>query len=101
MAQTGCTGNHARHLTIDNVDTVSLAKEYGTPLYVYDIEKVRAHCRAFVDTFKALDVKAQVTYASKAFSSIAIVQIMEEEGLSLDVVSEGELYTAIQAGFPR
>ncbi|HLR42132.1 MAG TPA: diaminopimelate decarboxylase [Pseudogracilibacillus sp.] len=101
MAQNRYTVNNEGHLTIGNVDTVSLAKEYGTPLYVYDIEKVRAHCRAFVDTFKELDVKAQVTYASKAFSSIAIVQIMEEEGLSLDVVSEGELYTAIQAGFPR
>lgn len=101
MVQNRYTVNDEGHLTIGNVDTLSLAKEYGTPLYVYDIEEVRAHCRAFVDTFKALGVKAQVTYASKAFSSIAIIQIIEEEGLSLDVVSEGELYTAIQAGFPR
>lgn len=101
MVQNRYTVNSEGHLTIGGVDTVSLAKEFGTPLYVYDIAKVRKNCRAFVDTFKKLDVRAQVTYASKAFSSIAIVQVMEEEGLSLDVVSEGELYTAIQAGFPR
>src|SRR5699024_681734 len=50
--------------------------------------------------FKDLDVNAQVAYASKAFSSIAMLQVIKQENLSLDVVSEGELYTALQAGFP-
>lgn len=100
MAQNNYTVNSKGHLTIGQIDTISLATKYGTPLFVYDIEKVRENCRTFIDTFKSLGVQAQVAYASKAFSSIAMVQVMKEEGLSLDVVSEGELYTAIQAGFP-
>lgn len=92
--------NEKGHLEVAGVDTMELAKEFGTPLYVYDIEKVRENCRAFVDTFKELDVKAQVTYAGKAFSCLAMLEVIKQEGLSLDVVSEGELYTAKQADFP-
>ncbi|MBO1003094.1 diaminopimelate decarboxylase [Pseudogracilibacillus auburnensis] len=92
--------NEKGHLEIGNVDTVELANEYGTPLYVYDVAKVRKNCRAFIDTFTKLGVKAQVTYASKAFSTIAILEVINQEGLSLDVVSEGELYTALKADFP-
>lgn len=92
--------NDKGHLEIGGVDTVELAKEYGTPLYIYDVALIRARARAFKEAFRKHGVKAQVAYASKAFSSIAMVQLAEEEGLSLDVVSGGELYTAIQAGFP-
>lgn len=92
--------NDQGHLEIGQVDTVELAKQFGTPLYVYDVSIIRDNCRKFVDTFKKLGVKAQVTYASKAFSSIAILQVVQEEGLSLDVVSKGELYTALKANFP-
>lgn len=92
--------NKEGHLEIDGVDTVFLAEKYGTPLYVFDVSQIRKNCRAFVDTFEGLGVKAQVAYASKAFSSIAMVQVIKQEGLSLDVVSEGELYTALQADFP-
>lgn len=92
--------NEKGHLEIGQVDAIDLANKYGTPLYVYDVEKIRENCRTFVNTFKKLNVKAQVTYASKAFSSIAILQVIEQEGLSLDVVSEGELYTALKANFP-
>src|SRR5690625_5599156 len=92
--------NEKGHLEIGQVETIDLANQYGTPLYVYDVSIIRKNCRAFVNTFRNLGVQAQVTYASKAFSSIAIIQVIEEEGLSLDVVSAGELYTAIQAGFP-
>jgi len=92
--------NQAGHLEIGGVDTTDLVEKYGTPLYVYDVGMIRENCRAFIDTFKALGVKAQVAYASKAFSTIAMLQVAKQEGLSLDVVSEGELYTAIQAGFP-
>src|SRR5690625_824332 len=94
------TVNESEHLEIGNIDTVYLAQKYGTPLYVYDVSLIRKNCRAFVDTFKALNVKAQVAYASKAFSSIAILQVVNQENLSLDVVSEVELYTALRAGFP-
>lgn len=92
--------NKHGHLEIGGLDTVSLAKKYGTPSYIYDVSKIRENCRSFVNTFEKLNVKAQVAYASKAFSSIAILQIMKQENMSLDVVSEGELYTALQADFP-
>lgn len=88
------------HLSIGGVDTVELAKNYGTPLFVYDIALFRKRARGFIDTFKSASVKAQVAYASKAFSSVAIYQVAAQEGLSVDVVSGGELYTALQAGFP-
>src|SRR5690625_458226 len=93
--------NQAGHLEIGGVDTTYLVEKYGTPLYVYDVGMIRENCRAFIDTFKALGVEAQVAYASKAFSTIAMLQVAKQEGLSLDVVSEGELYTAIQRSEER
>ncbi|MBU0904051.1 MAG: diaminopimelate decarboxylase [Planococcaceae bacterium] len=87
-------------LQIGQVDTVELAKIYGTPLFVYDTSLIRQRARAFIQTFKKANVKAEVAYASKAFSSIAMYQLAAEEKLSLDVVSGGELFTAIRAGFP-
>jgi diaminopimelate decarboxylase len=92
--------NNRHHLEIGGVDTVELVEKYGTPLYVYDVALIRERARGFRDTFKRLGIKAQVAYASKAFSTIAMVQLVKEEGLSLDVVSGGELYTAIAAQFP-
>ena len=92
--------NERGHLEIGGVDTIELTKNYGTPLYVYDIALVRERARGFKKTFEKLGVSAQVAYASKAFSSIAMIQVAEQEGLSLDVVSGGELYTAIKANFP-
>ncbi|WP_138416858.1 diaminopimelate decarboxylase [Aquibacillus sediminis] len=92
--------NDQGHLTVDGVDTTYLAEKYGTPLFVYDVTAIRKNARAFVDSFAKLGVKAQVAYASKAFSSIAMVQVAKQEKLSLDVVSQGELHTALQAGFP-
>jgi diaminopimelate decarboxylase len=92
--------NNQGHLEIGGVDAVELANEYGTPLYVYDVALIRERAKGFKQTFERENVKAQVAYASKAFSTIAMVQLADEEGLSLDVVSGGELYTAIKAGFP-
>lgn len=92
--------NRYGHLEIGGCDAVDLANKFGTPLYVYDVELVRKRARSFVNAFKKANVSGQVAYASKAFSSMAILQVMHEEGLSLDVVSGGELYTAIMAGFP-
>ncbi|MEH7111769.1 diaminopimelate decarboxylase [Neobacillus niacini] len=88
------------NLEIGGVDAVKLAEQFGTPLYVYDVSLMRDRARGFKRTFDEQNVKAQVAYASKAFSTIAMLQLAEEEGLSLDVVSGGELYTAIAAGFP-
>lgn len=88
------------HLAIGGVDTIELAKEYGTPAFVYDIELFRERARGFVETFKKENVKAQVAYASKAFSAVAIYQVAQQEGLSVDVVSGGELFTALKAGYP-
>ncbi|SHS37974.1 diaminopimelate decarboxylase [Mycobacteroides abscessus subsp. abscessus] len=92
--------NDRGHLEIGGVDTTDLVKEFGTPLYVYDVSLIRERARGFKQTFDQLGIKAQVAYASKAFSTIAMIQLAEEEGLSLDVVSGGELYTAIAAEFP-
>ncbi len=92
--------NEKGQLMIGQVPASELAEQYGTPLYVYDVEKIRNNARAFVRTFEENGVKAQVAYASKAFSSVAILQVAHQEGLSLDVVSEGELHTALEAGFP-
>ncbi|MET3686357.1 diaminopimelate decarboxylase [Priestia megaterium] len=93
--------NKQDHLEIGGVDTVELASNFGTPLYVYDVALIRQRARGFKETFEKHGVKAQVAYASKAFSTIAMVQVVHEEGLSLDVVSGGELYTALAADFPK
>lgn len=92
--------NERGHLEIGGVDTTDIVNEFGTPVYVYDVSLIRERARGFKQTFDQLGIKAQVAYASKAFSTIAMIQLAEEEGLSLDVVSGGELYTAIAAEFP-
>ncbi|MEJ8544938.1 diaminopimelate decarboxylase [Brevibacillus borstelensis] len=92
--------NEKGHLEIGGCDVTDLAAEYGTPLYVYDEALIRSKCRAFVDAFRESGFAFQVAYASKAFCTMAMCKLVEEEGLSLDVVSGGELYTALQAGFP-
>ncbi|HZG71361.1 MAG TPA: diaminopimelate decarboxylase [Chondromyces sp.] len=88
------------HLEIGGVDAIDLVNQYGTPLYVYDVALIRERARGFKKTFEKMGVKAQVAYASKAFSSLAMFQLANQEGLSLDVVSGGELYTATKAEFP-
>ncbi|MFY0782053.1 diaminopimelate decarboxylase [Peribacillus sp. RS7] len=92
--------NERGHLEIGGVDTIELIEQFGTPLYVYDVKLIRERARGFKKTFEELGISAQVAYASKAFSSIAMIQLADQEGLSLDVVSAGELYTAIKANFP-
>ena len=89
------------HLTIGGVDTIDLAHMYGTPLVVYDIALFRNGPMLLKKRFKNVGIRAQVAYASKAFSSIAIYEVAKQQGLSLDVVSGGELYTAVAADFPR
>ena len=89
------------HLTIGGLDTVALASKYGTPLYVMDEDAIRANCRALKNSMDAhYHKKGLVLYASKAFCCKRMYRILNEEGLGADVVSGGELYTALQAGFP-
>lgn len=92
--------NAQGHLEIGGVDTTKLAEKYGTPLYIYDVADICFRAEQFKKAFEKQNMKYQVAYASKAFSCIAMVQLVDELGLSLDVVSGGELYTALAAGFP-
>lgn len=92
--------NDLGHLEIGGCDTADLKAQYGTPLYIVDEQSVRTRCREYIDAFKASGLKYQVAYASKAFCVMAMCRLAEEEGMSLDVVSDGELYTALEAGFP-
>ncbi|MEI0738434.1 diaminopimelate decarboxylase [Paenibacillus sp. JTLBN-2024] len=92
--------NAAGHLEIGGCDVTELKARYGTPLYIVDEELVRQRCRQYIAAFRASGLKFQVAYASKAFCTMAMCRIADQEGMSLDVVSDGELYTALQAGFP-
>mgnify|MGYP004537733517 CR=1 FL=1 len=93
--------NREGHLTIGGCDTVLLAQEYGTPLYVMDEDTIRRNCGMYRDSIaEYYGGKGMVLYASKAFCCKEMCRIVKEEGLGLDVVSGGELYTALQAGFP-
>ncbi|WP_199623082.1 diaminopimelate decarboxylase [Paenibacillus alkalitolerans] len=92
--------NEHGRLEIGGVDTLELAQRFGTPLYVVDEALVRRRCKEYMDAFRASGVSFDVSYASKAFCVKAMCRLVEEEGLSLDVVSDGELYTALEAGFP-
>jgi len=88
------------HLNIGGADAVALAQEYGTPLYVMDEEIIRSRCRTFKNALEeATQGRCRVIYASKAFNCMEMCRIVKDEGLGIDVVSGGELYTAIKAGF--
>lgn len=87
------------HLEIGGVNTASLVDEFTTPLFVYDVALIRKNIHAFQEAFYAhKSVKSRIVYASKAFSVLAMLQLAMEEGLSVDVVSGGEMYAALKAG---
>ncbi len=93
--------NTAGHLEIGGADCVRLAEEFGTPLYVYDETHIRNMMRVYKNTLEnEYSGKGLVLYASKAFCCLAIYKIAMQEGIGIDVVSGGELYTALKAGFP-
>ena len=93
--------NEKGHLTIGGCDTIELAKQYGTPLYVLDENTIRNTCRSYVKSFKNYyDGNGMPLYASKALSCKEICRIINQENLGLDVVSGGEIYTALQADYP-
>ena len=87
-------------LEISGVSVEQLANACGTTLYVYDENKITQKMSQFHELFQSEDFETEVLYASKAFSCKAIVQMAAVHGLCLDVVSGGELFTAMQAGFP-
>ncbi|MBB6051112.1 diaminopimelate decarboxylase [Armatimonas rosea] len=93
--------NAQGHLEIGGCDTLALAAEFGTPLYVMDEALVRENCRRFTQVFTdRYPGEVEVSFAGKAFLTMAMVRLVQQEGLALDVASGGELYTALKAGFP-
>ncbi len=88
-------------LHIDGISTEQIAKDFGTPCYVMSEDHIRNTCRLYKNAFdKFYEGKGMPLYASKAFSACEIYRIVKEEGFGVDVVSGGELYTALKAGFP-
>jgi diaminopimelate decarboxylase len=92
--------NEAGHLEIGGCDTVALAEEYGTPLFVMDEAHIRHTMRTMKAAFQKLHPQTEVIYASKAFPCLAISRIVAQEGLMIDVASAGELFTALRADVP-
>ena len=92
--------NQDSHLELGGCDTLELAKEFGTPLYVFCEETLRGRCRAYQEAFRQLYPDSRVAYAAKAYISPSLARLVQEEGLGLDVVSGGELAVAQAVGFP-
>ncbi|MFM7322547.1 MAG: diaminopimelate decarboxylase [Armatimonadota bacterium] len=93
--------NAAGHLEIGGCDTIALAREFGTPLYVMDEALIRENCRRYAAVFAArYPGESRVSYAGKAFLVLAIACLVAQEGLDIDVASGGELHTVLTAGFP-
>ena len=95
------TVNGQGHLCFGGQDTTELAKQYGTPLYLMDEDRIRERCRTYMNAMKeAFGTSSLPLYASKAASFKQIYRIMKEEGMGIDVVSSGEICTAVSVGFP-
>ena len=93
--------NDLGHLTFAGQDTVDLAKQYGTPAYLMDEDRIRYNCRLYMDAMKeALGEGSYPLFASKAACFKRVYEIMAEEGMAIDLVSSGEIYTAVKANFP-
>ncbi len=88
------------HLYIGGCDTVELSHKHGTPLYIFDDYTIRSRCREFKTTFSEYYANTAVAYASKAFVNTYLTKLLKEEQIYLDIVSGGELYTALSAKFP-
>lgn len=97
-----CLGiNEKGHLTVSGVDTVELAREFGTPAYILDENTVRENCRTYIDSMKKYFGEGSFPlFASKALSFTEIYRIVASEGMGIDCVSPGEIYTAYKAGYP-
>jgi diaminopimelate decarboxylase len=91
--------NEQGRLEVGGCDVIELAKEHGTPAYVYAEDDMRARAHAFTEAFRSRTDRFEVVYASKAFPCTAAYRLMAEEGLSCDVASGGELHLALEGGF--
>lgn len=92
--------NAAGHIEVAGCDVVELAHEYGTPLFIYDEQQIRDRCREYIHAFSSRTDDFEVVYASKAFTCLAMCQVLAQENMSLDVASGGELYIALKTWFP-
>jgi diaminopimelate decarboxylase len=91
--------NRDGELIIDGASSQQLAKQYGTPLYVYSENKIRLNLNKLRDAIKKHYPKTRILYACKANTSLSILRVLKSEGVEIDAVSPGEVYIALQAGF--
>ena len=91
--------NNVGHIEIGGCDTVELANKFGTPLYVIDIDYITKVIDVFTKTIESEYGNGRMLYASKALSNMAMYKLISTTSAGCDVVSEGELYTALKAGF--
>ena len=96
----GASKIEGNNLIIGGIKAKDLAKDYGTPLYVMDEQLLIDNCRDYVKYFKVNSENNRVAFAGKAFLTLEMCRLIDREGLYLDVVSGGELYTAYKANFP-
>lgn len=96
----GASKIEGNDLYIGGLKAKDLANEYGTPLYVMDEQLLIDKCREYIESFKVKSENNRVAFAGKAFLTVGMCKLIEEQGLYLDVVSGGELYTAYKANFP-
>ena len=92
--------NNKNHLEIGGVDALNLVADFGTPLYVFDVAHIENMCNAYTDALNQYYGDGMISYASKAFSCKAIYRLIKDLNLGADVVSGGELYTALKSDFP-
>lgn len=92
--------NQAGHLEIGGVDSLEIVKEFGTPVIAYDVKQIKTTIKHFKQAFEKAELPYRVTYASKAFSALAMYHLVAQAGLGCDVVSGGELYAALKGGMP-
>ena len=101
MLYDNLTVNEKGHLAVGGLDTAELAAEFGTPLYILDENVIRRNCRTYVNAMhECFGPASAPLYASKALCFKGIYPLVQSEGLCVDVVSPGEIYTALAAGFP-
>lgn len=93
--------NETGRLAINGLDVRDIVEEFGSPLYIYDEATIRHMCREFVDNFRRFYPKTEIEYSTKAMSSPAILKIIEQENLHIDIVTGGELAFALAADFPH
>ncbi len=90
--------NDHGNLTIGGVDTLELVREFGTPLYVIDEDRIRERYREFLKAFESLYQKVEIKYAYKANTNLAVLNVLRQEGAGADILSEGELFIAQKIG---